>query len=242
MKNNYKINSFENDEALSDALCERIVSDLSAGIEKNGRAYLAVSGGNTPKKVFEKLSKSDLFWTKVIVTLVDERWVKPNDLKSNEKLVKEHLLQNKARTALFIPLKNVEITAKDGEKITRNRLKSIKNFDVVILGMGDDAHTASFFPHPKSTSSLALTAHAKELDTAFNTQEFCCATTATVEPLERMTLSRGFLLSTKNLILHIEGKKKKEVFDLACASDDMYEKPIISMMQQEKPILEVYYA
>ncbi len=230
MKNNYKINSFENDEALSDALCERIVSDLSAGIEKNGRAYLAVSGGNTPKKVFEKLSKSDLFWTKVIVTLVDERWVKPNDLKSNEKLVKEHLLQNKARTALFIPLKNVEITAKDGEKITRNRLKSIKNFDVVILGMGDDAHTASFFPH------------AKELDTAFNTQEFCCATTATVEPLERMTLSRGFLLSTKNLILHIEGKKKKEVFDLACASDDMYEKPIISMMQQEKPILEVYYA
>lgn len=209
MKNNYKINSFENDEALSDALCERIVSDLSAGIEKNGRAYLAVSGGNTPKKVFEKLSKSDLFWTKVIVTLVDERWVKPNDLKSNEKLVKEHLLQNKARTALFIPLKNRLIKAEDGEKITRNRLKSIKNFDVVILGMGDDAHTASFFPH------------AKELDTAFNTQEFCCATTATVEPLERMTLSRGFLLSTKNLILHIEGKKKKEVFDLACASDDM---------------------
>ena len=230
MKNNYKINSFENDEALSDALCERIVSDLSAGIEKNGRAYLAVSGGNTPKKVFEKLSKSDLFWTKVIVTLVDERWVKPNDLKSNEKLVKEYLLQNKARTALFIPLKNVAIKAEDGEKVTHNRLQSIKNFDVVILGMGDDAHTASFFPH------------AKELDRVFNTKELCCATTASVEPFERMTLSRGFLLSTKTLILHIEGKKKKEVFDLACASDDMYEKPIISMMQQEKPILEVYYA
>lgn len=230
MKNNYKINSFANDEVLSDALYERIVSELNDSIHEKGRAYLAVSGGNTPKKMFKKLSYADLPWEKVTVTLVDERWVEPNHEKSNENLVKKHLLQNKAQSAHFIPLKNVSITAKEGEKTTQNRLKAIDGFSVVILGMGDDAHTASFFPN------------AKELDTAFHTKEYCCATTATVEPFARMTLSRSFLLNTKTLILHIEGEKKKEVFDRACASDDMYEKPIISMMQQEKPILEVYYA
>jgi len=230
MKNNYKINSFLNNELLSDALCKRIVSDLREAIDEKDKAYLAVSGGNTPKKVFEKLSKSDLSWQKVTITLVDERWVEPYDLKSNENLVKKYLLQNKAKLANFIPLKNIVAKAKNGEEITQNRLKVIDAFDAVILGMGDDAHTASFFPH------------ANELETAFNTKELCCATTASVEPFERMTLSRLFLLNTKTLILHIEGEKKKEVFDMASASSDMFEKPIISMMQQEKPILEVYYA
>ncbi|MEA3369913.1 MAG: 6-phosphogluconolactonase, partial [Campylobacterota bacterium] len=69
-----------------------------------------------------------------------------------------------------------------------------------------------------------------------------CATSATDEPKERITLSRFYLLSAKNLILHIEGSEKKELFEKATHSDDEESMPIISMMQQEEPKLEVYYA
>ncbi|MBU1658478.1 6-phosphogluconolactonase [bacterium] len=230
MKNNFEFYTFESSELLVRALCKRIVANLAGAIAKKGHAYLAVSGGSTPKKLFEELSMSDLDWKKVDVTLVDERWVEPSHPQSNERLVHEHLLQNKAKFAHFIPLKNIVSNANDGIEISQNRLKKIDNFDVVVLGMGNDAHTASFFPH------------AKELELALDTDALCCASTASVEPKERITLTRSFLLSATSLILHIEGQVKKEVFEKASRSDDYKEMPIIAMMQQVKPKLEVYYA
>jgi len=230
MKNNYNLHSFKSSEELVATLCENIVHALSDAIKQRGHAAIALSGGSTPKKLFEKLSRADLEWRKVIVTLVDERWVDPNLPESNENLIINTLLQNKAQSAKFIPLKNIAVNVEDGLLITRNRLKEIDKLDVVVLGMGGDGHTASFFPH------------AKGLENALSTEELCCATTANVAPYSRITLSREFLLSATHLILHIEGEKKKEIFDLACGSSDANEMPIISMMQQEQPKLEVYYA
>ena len=165
-----------------------------------------------------------------MITLVDERWVSPKSLQSNENLILHTLLQNKARFAMFVPLKNIAVAVEDGLLITRNRLKEIDKLDVVVLGMGADAHTASFFPKTK------------ELEHALHTKELCCATTASVAPFSRITLSRNFLLSATHLLLHIEGEQKKKVFDLACASSDTNAMPIIAMMQQTEPKLEVYYA
>ncbi|MBU0719795.1 6-phosphogluconolactonase [bacterium] len=233
MKNNYKLYAFEDTEHLVSSLCERIVSDLKRAIDARGGACLAVSGGSTPKKLFERLSLADLEWDKVTLTLVDERWVNSYDENSNERLVYEHLIKNKAKSAKFIPLKNIVSRAKEGTEITQNRLKNIQSLDVVVLGMGTDAHTASFFP-----SKYEI----EELENALSTEDLCCATTATAEPTERITISRSFLLTASSLLLHIEGRVKKDVFDTACMSDDYLKMPIISMMQQEKPILEVYYA
>ena len=230
MKNNYNLHLFQSSEELVAALSDTIVHALKSAIKQRGHATMALSGGSTPKKLFEKLSRADLEWSKVIVTLVDERWVDPSSLQSNENLIVDTLLQNNASFAKFIPLKNIAVEVEDGLLITRNRLKEIDKLDVVVLGMGGDAHTASFFPH------------AKGLENALNTKELCCATEATVAPYSRITLSRNFLLSARNLILHIEGEQKKKVFDLACGSEDVEEMPIISMMQQTQPKLEVYYA
>lgn len=230
MKNNFNLHSFKSSEELVATLSENIVHALKSAIEQRGCAAIALSGGSTPKKLFEKLSTADIEWNKVIVTLVDERWVNPNSLESNENLIVNTLLQNNAQFAKFIPLKNIAVEVEDGLLITQNRLKEIDKLDVVVLGMGGDAHTASFFPH------------AKGLENALNTKELCCTTTATVAPYSRITLSRNFLLSATDLILHIEGEQKKKVFDLACKSCDVEEMPIISMMQQEQPKLEVYYA
>lgn len=230
MENNFKFYDFNSSEELVYELSNRIILDLKRSIEINDKAYLALSGGSTPKKLFQNLSIQDLAWDKVVVTLVDERWVDNENVNSNDYLIRNYFLKNKAKYAKYVPLKNIVVKAKDGLTITRNRLKVIPEFDVVVLGMGLDAHTASFFPN------------AYNLDELFNTEELCCVTEANVEPKERVTLSRSFLLTSKSLILHIEGSDKKEVFDIASNSSDVKSVPILSMMQQEKPILEVYFA
>jgi 6-phosphogluconolactonase len=232
MANNYyTLNEFSSKEKLVEALSQKIIDDLAFAIETKGYATLVLSGGSTPKNLLTALSNIKFSWEKVRVTLVDERWVNPNNPSSNQKLVKDYLLQKEASKAKFIPLKNSAIRAKDAIVSLEVVLKGLSSeLDVVVLGMGEDAHTASFFPH------------ASELDFALNTHDLCCATTAVLEPKERMTLSRSFLLGAKNLILHIEGKAKKEVFNKAVKSDDVVNMPIVAMMQQKNPLLEVYYA
>jgi len=228
--NNYKLYNFENSEALIDELCRRILVDLKSAIDARGISSIAFSGGSTPKKLFNKLSCSELEWEKVIITLVDERWVEQDSDNSNEKLVRTFLLKDRAKEAKFISLKNSSLSAKEGISECKAFLKEIPKLDVVILGMGNDAHTASFFPN------------AKELEEAYSTDEVCLASTATVEPKERITLSKSFLLQADSIILHIEGEQKKEVFDKALNSSDTFKMPILSMMQREEPMMEVYYA
>lgn len=231
MNNPYLLKSFENSNLLVENLADRIIGDLETAIAEKGFATLALSGGSTPKKLFSKLSQIPFSWEKVRITLVDERWVDTNSQESNEKLVRDTLLQNYASNALFIPLKNSTASAKEGESTTQESLKKyFDTLDIVVLGMGSDGHTASFFPH------------AKELQRAFDSEDLCCATTATAEPKERITLTRPFLLKAKNLILHIEGEDKKNIFNTAVEKKDPLHMPIYAMMQQNHPILEVYHA
>jgi 6-phosphogluconolactonase len=229
--NHYKMHEFKSREILTDILAHRITKDLLKAIDSKGFATLVLSGGSTPLKLLQQLSLSDIAWDKVRVTLVDERWVDTKSQLSNEKLVRDNLLKNNAKNARFIPLKNDAIRAKDGAVSLEVMLKGLSvELDVVVLGMGLDAHTASFFPH------------ATELQHALTSNDLCCATTAALEPRERMTLTRSFLLGAKDLILHIEGKEKREVFNKAALSNDEDDMPIVAMMQQSEPILEVYYA
>lgn len=232
MANNcFHFNEFDTSEVLVDTLSSKIIKSLEEGIAMQGYATLALSGGSTPKKLLNRLSNVDIAWEKVRVTLVDERWVDSQSTQSNEKLIHDNLLINNAKRAKFYGLKADTEFAKESVNSLALSMKNYFNdLDVVVLGMGLDAHTASFFPF------------SDELEHALSTDDLACATTASVEPKERITLSRSFLLSASQLILHIEGTKKKEVFFKASKLDDISNMPIISMMQQEKPLLEVYYA
>lgn len=229
--NHFKMYEFVKRENLVESLKEKIISSLAEAIEKKGFATLVLSGGSTPVKLLQELSKVALEWERVRVTLVDERWVDTTSSKSNEKLIRENLFVNSAKSARFFPLKSDGTFAKDSLTLLGVTLEKLSHeLDVVVLGMGLDGHTASFFPH------------SKELEHALSTDDLVCATTATLEPKERITLSRSFLLSSKNLLLHIEGIEKKEMFLRASKSNDTSSMPIIAMMQQTSPLLEVYYA
>lgn len=108
---------------------------LSEAIIKNDFASFIVSGGSSPISIFQDLNNSDLDWSKVKVSLVDDRFVDKSHDDSNEKLLYDHLLINNAVIANFVSLKS------NFEDV----LKINKPFDLMLLGMGEDAHFASLF-------------------------------------------------------------------------------------------------
>lgn len=225
--------AFANQESLITALSESIISQLRKAIQKNGKASLIVSGGNTPKPLFLRLSEAELAWEKVTVGLCDERWVTANHDDSNENLVKKYLLQSKASKANFVGMYNEGTSSEESEKICSQRLREkLYPFDIVVLGMGSDAHTASLFPDNE------ILKRAFDL----NNQDLCIAVEPKNAPHKRMSLTRSAILSADNLYLHFEGRDKLLVYEKAIKGDDMNTMPIRSILNQDIKDIEVYFA
>ncbi|AJQ94962.1 6-phosphogluconolactonase [Gynuella sunshinyii] len=226
------LHEYPSAEALDQALASAVSEQLQQDIDNNGVASMAVSGGSTPKGLFARLSKMDLAWEKVIVTLVDERWVNPEHADSNEKLVRDCLLQNCAVAAQLIGLKNGHSSAEQGVTELHSVLQQLpEKFSVVVLGMGGDGHTASFFPQsPQLAAAVDM-----------NTEYSCCATNPVTAPHERMTLTLPRILSTKSLFLHITGAQKKQIFEQACQAGPLTEYPVRSVIDQSIVDLDVYW-
>ena len=223
---------FENTSAQDAELVSKVVDLLSMAIEQHGSASLVVSGGRTPKGFFHLLSQEFLDWSKVTVTLADERWVDADHKDSNEKLVQENLLINEACIARFVALKNSATSAQAGETSIDQDLSAIGRFTLVILGMGDDGHTASLFP-----GSEALNIG---LDMESGRQ--CLAVQPLDAPHERMSMTLPRLLDSEQIIVHISGENKGKVLAMADGGDDRFELPIRAVLQQTITPVSVYWA
>jgi 6-phosphogluconolactonase len=199
-------------------LADRVARGLSRAISRQGSAVLALSGGTTPGLFFECLSHENISWEKVTVTLVDERQVDEHSPRSNAKLVKQGLLKNRAQLARFVPLYQ-----------NQNAAETLA-LDVVVLGMGDDAHTASFFPGGDHLAS-ALDPKSRNVITSMQAP-------AAGEP--RLTFTLAALLKAKVLCLHVEGQKKHDVLASAIAGTDAMEMPIRAVLHADHP-LEIYW-
>ena len=223
---------FENTSALDAELVKKVVDLLAMAIEHHGSASLVVSGGRTPKGFFHLLSQEFLEWSKVTVTLADERWVDADHKDSNEKLVQENLLINEAHAARFMALKNLASSASSGEVSIGQDLSTIGRFTVVILGMGDDGHTASLFPGSKTLSA--------GLDMESGRQ--CLAVQPLDAPYERMSMTLPRLLDSEQIIVHVSGENKGKVLAMADAGDDPFKLPIRAVLQQTTTPVVVYWA
>ncbi|AGF76897.1 6-phosphogluconolactonase [Desulfocapsa sulfexigens DSM 10523] len=235
MNHSINLHSFSDKDSLITDLTLKIAALLNAGIKKNGRAGLAVSGGSTPVQLFKSLSNSDIPWHTVDITLVDERWVPPDNQDSNEHLVRSHLLQNRAATASFTGMWNTAATAQDGEALCAERLQNTHHpIDVLILGLGNDGHTASLFPGAARLPQA----------TDMNSGKICMAITPVTAPHERMTLTLPAILNAKQIFLHITGQNKKDVLEQALGDGPSEEMPIRFILQQQtqKTNFNVYWA
>ncbi|OGR01267.1 MAG: 6-phosphogluconolactonase [Deltaproteobacteria bacterium RIFOXYD12_FULL_55_16] len=214
---------FKDSATLVAALAGQIADLLRAGIRERGRASLVVSGGSTPTPVFAALSELTLAWEQVTITLADERWLDPAAADSNEHLVRQHLLQNRAAAAHFVGLKTGSATARQGEKECAARLALLpRPFDVLLLGLGNDGHTASLFPQA-SRLGEAL---------ALDSGQLCLAIIPPVAPYERMTLTLSALLQSRQIILHLAGSAKRAVYEKARANGPVAEMPIRAVLNQ----------
>ncbi|MBW7983302.1 6-phosphogluconolactonase [Enterobacillus tribolii] len=227
-----KFTEFSGAAALNAQFADEIARTLKQGIGARGYASLVVSGGRTPLGLFEALTQQTIPWNNVTITLADERWVGPEDDASNEKLVREHLLKGHAAQANFIGLKNDKATPFDGAAETERALQAIaRPFDVVILGMGDDGHTASLFPGAENLYPAL----------AMDSGRVCMGMTPLTAPLDRITLTLPALLNSRHIYLHLTGSGKREVYERAMQGQDVNEMPVRSVLHQAQVPVDVYW-
>ena len=224
---------FADGESLSRALSAQLADNLRAAIAARGLASLVVSGGKSPTRFFELLRVADLDWSRVCVALADERWVDPTDGGSNEKFVRDVLLKDAAAAARFIGLKNAAPTPDLGAVSAWETFARVpRPFDVVVLGMGDDGHTASLFPNsPNLASALNAAAVAG-----------CVGMWSPVAPHPRLSLNLSAILDSRRIVLEIIGSEKWKTYAAAAAEGPVQEMPIRAVLRQRRVPVEVMWS
>ncbi|WP_240232400.1 6-phosphogluconolactonase [Devosia lacusdianchii] len=214
--------TFADKPTLAIELAEAVAERIRTAIAERGSAAIAVSGGSTPARFFQSLGKTkDIDWSKVIVTLVDERWVDETSDRSNALLVNERMLQGPAAVARFFPLySGGDEPDIAGVAKTNALLADLPQpFAAVVLGMGNDGHTASFFPGG-DTLAEALASPGPTI---------AIRAPGAGEPRITFTLPR--LLHTDGLYLHIEGEEKAAVLDTALGDGPIEDMPIRAVLR-----------
>lgn len=223
--------AFDSREALAEALAASIAASLADAAAAGGRGVLAVSGGTTPKRMFGALSREAIDWATTVVTLCDERFVPPDSPRSNEGLVMRELLQNAAQAARFVPLFRPTATVEDAAAESAVALAGIgRALDLAVLGMGEDGHTASFFPDAAELEQA--------LDPAGERTVMVIHAASAGEP--RLTLTLPVLAKARRVVLHIEGEGKRETFERALKGEPAL--PIRRMIEASENPVEVFWA
>ena len=216
------LHTFETQADLFDNVASRTAHALNKAISDRSTAFLALSGGSTPRPIYERLAQnSEVDWSQVTVTLVDERMTELGDPASNEVLVRESLLTKHAGAAKFQPLEE--------------NARGLPTLDAVILGMGSDGHFASLFPT------------AAELEDAFEV-DAPDVLRMTPDPLPanapfpRLTLTLRVIREARSLTLAITGEEKRQVFEQAQSDGSVRELPIRSLLALRHPDLFIAWA
>ncbi len=225
------LHEFEDRGALAEVLSSEIEHQLGRAIQIRGAATIAVSGGNTPLKLFKLLSQAELDWTRITVTLVDERWVGPDDERSNERLVKQNLLVGRAGFANFVPFYTSGVEPEEAAfRICHEIVKLPLPFDVVILGMGLDGHTASFFADGDNFDEA--------VNPAAGLPVIAIKAPSAGEP--RATLTMPMLITSRFLAIHIEGEEKRKVLEMAL--ENGAELPISRVLERQDVQTNIFWA
>lgn len=222
---------FNNRTQLEQIFAEEICHFLQSEINELGAATILLSGGSTPIDLYKTLSKIDIDWEKVTVGLIDERFVSTNSKDSNEKLIRETFLQNRAAKANFIGLIfNQDNYEKNLKLATTNNETFFNSITCSLLGMGKDGHTASLFPNPDVDYTNDILFGAKNI----------INTTSNTTPIKRISYTKSALLRSKHLFLYFNGEEKINVFQSAKNNTNCTIFPISSFIHQKCNVLNVY--
>jgi 6-phosphogluconolactonase len=196
------IKIFKNTEELSFEFCNELIKISS----QKGKCFIALSGGSTPKIIFQTLSerfKDKIQWYKIHLFWSDERCVSPDDSESNYGMAKQYLLD-----FISIPEENIRrIKGEDepeqeavrySEEIKNivDSKKGLPSFDLVMLGIGEDGHTASIFP-----DQMHL----------LNSQNICEVAVHPISGQKRITMTGSTINNSDEVIFLITGRSKADI-------------------------------
>lgn len=204
---------------------QHIQEKLEKALKTKGQASLLVSGGSSPKPVYQALSQVNLAWDKVTVSLVDERWVQEGSDGSNADFIRSTLLQNHAKSAKFVSLVNDAPTAEGGAADIQSRFEDAfpASIDICIMGMGTDGHTASWFPRSPTL------AQALDIDSAPSLiWQDATGQAGGSGFADRITVNLSLVMQSENIYLLIPGKTKLAVWD-ASADKDVFDAPVTTL-------------
>jgi len=215
-KMSLKFTTYSTDVEWEGAIVDVCLQSITEAVEKRGKAKVCLCGGSTPVPIYNRLNKLDINWKKCTFTLTDERWVNLTCSDSNERMVKASLLANVTTNFISLYLESDCI----GDALSRISQKLEQHFsdgfDLVLLGMGDDGHIASLFPNTEETKTA--------LSNDFNS--ILLSNQSPVNPRQRISLSPKTLVNSREIILIIKGKKKREMLQLAKRTNDPCHYPV----------------
>ncbi|KII18342.1 6-phosphogluconolactonase [Phaeobacter sp. S60] len=185
-------------------VANQLAGDLKTHLLHHDSASFAVAGGTTPAPIFDDLCAADIDWARVRLMATDERWVPADSARSNARMIRERLLVNRAASATFVPFHVPARAPEDVLAEVESQIEPDLPLSVVLLGMGEDMHTASLFPGVRGLSE-ALAPDAPVL----------AVMRPDSQPEPRVSLSARVLDAAIAKHLVIYGEAKREALETA---------------------------
>ena len=208
------IETFSDGAAWADACAARLANTLAAALADSGKAIFAGSGGSTPAPIYQRIAGADLDWSRIVVTLIDERYVPQTSPDSNAALIKSTLMTGPAAAARFVPLYTPQVTVDRAAAVAAHALEAEGGrLDAVLLGMGEDGHICSMFPESPTLKTL-LTPTLSPTVLGVPTGRDGRGPT-----LERLSINLPYLMTARRVVLAITGKQKRAVFEREAQGD-----------------------
>tara|TARA_B100001029_G_C14972519_1_gene401122 strand:- start:223 stop:939 length:717 start_codon:yes stop_codon:yes gene_type:complete len=224
----YDIQISEDKESLALKASDLIAQIIEATLKIKSRVKIALCGGSTPKAAYSLLGEKNLDWSNVDLFLGDERWVDNESQDSNCFLLNNSLFKegNPALKASFFSVSTLELpspeeSAKDYERILKKNLTGEPSrFDLILLGLGDDGHTASLFPGSDALfvrDSLTTVGEGKGH--------------------KRITFTSALLSSSDNVIFLISGSSKQTALKRLLDQSESWERTPAKLVETSSEII-----
>lgn len=224
------IETFADGAGWVDACAVRLTGTLAAARAETGKAIFAGAGGSTPAPIYRRMARTDLDWSRVAVTLVDERYVPETSPDSNAALIKQTLMTGPAAAARFVPLYHSEVTVDRAAALAAHALaREGGRLDAVLLGMGEDGHICSMFPNsPTLKTLLSPTLPPTVLGVPPGRD-------GAAPGLERLSINLPYLMGARRVVLALTGAAKRSVFEREAAGDPAVQ-PIAALIAAGVPL------